>query len=122
MTAKEPQRNTDEFKHFKLHSDSTLESLTKRDLIDYIHMLYHNWQATDESYLNVMEYAGKLSANPPLKFEELHEGIWVWDDHGNTYTQITKIKENRIFLSTCPLNDGWYTYRDNRFYRRQKEE
>lgn len=53
--------NTDEFKHFKVHNDSTLKTLNKDELIEYIHMLYHNWQATDESYNNVMEYARKLS-------------------------------------------------------------
>lgn len=52
--------NTDEFKHFKLHSDSTLKSLKKDELISYIHMLYHNWGACDESYYNVMAYANML--------------------------------------------------------------
>lgn len=51
------RRNTQEFKHFHLHSDSTLMKFNKAELIDYIHMLYHNWQATDESYNNVMEAA-----------------------------------------------------------------
>lgn len=52
--------NNDEFKHFKLHSDSTLKKLTKDELISYIHMLYHNWGATDEAYYNVMMYANTL--------------------------------------------------------------
>jgi hypothetical protein len=52
--------NTDGFKHFKLHSDSTLKSLKKDELISYIHMLYHNWGACDESYYNVMVYAETL--------------------------------------------------------------
>ncbi|MCR0317466.1 hypothetical protein [[Clostridium] innocuum] len=46
--------NTDEFKHFKLHSDSTLKSLKKDDLISYIHMVYHNWQSTDD-FKNTMK-------------------------------------------------------------------
>ncbi len=37
--------------------------MTKEELITYIHVLYHNWQATDESYNNVMEAAKKLSDN-----------------------------------------------------------
>ena len=55
--------NTDDFKHFKLHSDSTLKSLKKDELISYIHMLYHNWGACDESFCNVMEYAETLQRN-----------------------------------------------------------
>lgn len=47
---------TDEFKHFKLHSDSTLKKLTKDELISYIHMVYHNWGATDEAYNNIMQH------------------------------------------------------------------
>lgn len=39
--------NSANFNHFKLHADSTLKSLTKNELIDYIHMLHHNWQITD---------------------------------------------------------------------------
>ncbi|WP_181987623.1 DUF551 domain-containing protein [[Clostridium] innocuum] len=52
--------NTDGFKHFKLHSDSTLKSLKKDELISYIHMLYHNWSVSDESFCNVMALAEQL--------------------------------------------------------------
>lgn len=57
---KDERTNTAEFKHFKLHSDSTLKSFKKDELIDYIHMLYHNWGTCDESYYNAMNYAKKL--------------------------------------------------------------
>lgn len=43
----EPKENTEEYKHFKLHSDSTLKNQTKEELIDYIKMLYHNWGVCD---------------------------------------------------------------------------
>lgn len=49
--------NTDEFKHFKLHSDSTLKSMKKDELIEYIHMLHHNWSATDDQLRNAIKYA-----------------------------------------------------------------
>lgn len=49
--------NTEGFKHFKLYTDSTLKSMTKDELIEYIHMLYHNWSATDERFNNVEKYA-----------------------------------------------------------------
>lgn len=61
IVRQQPRMNTTEFNHFKLHSDSTLKQLNKDELIGYIHMLYHNWSATDESYNNAMEYARKLS-------------------------------------------------------------
>lgn len=49
--------NSAEFKHFKLHSDSTLKRLTKDDLIDYIKMLYHNWAESDERAEHIKAYA-----------------------------------------------------------------
>lgn len=48
--------NTQEFKNFKLHADSTLKSMKKEELIAYIHMLHHNWKACDEQMCNVMDY------------------------------------------------------------------
>lgn len=86
--------NTDEFEHFKPFSDGTLKSMTKADLIDYIHVLLHNWSATDESYNNVMEYARKLQKeldNQLLKFEDLQEGMWVWDSKEKSYIYIFKL-------------------------------
>lgn len=88
--------NSDEFNHFTLHSDSTLKKLTKDELIRYIHMVYHNWSVNDESLCEVMAYAKKLQEkatdNPPLKFRELKEGMWVWDNYEKKYEQIKKIK------------------------------
>lgn len=97
----EPKENTSEFKHFKLHGDSTLKNLTKVELIDYIKMLYHNWGVADEQLKRVIDKAKELSDsndklkrtvcsldyalsdvyNPkPYKFEELKPNIWVWDN------------------------------------------
>lgn len=43
--------NTANFKHFKLHSDSTLKSnFTKDELISYIHTVHYNWKITDWSW------------------------------------------------------------------------
>lgn len=96
-----PKENTSEFKHFKLHSDNTLKNLTKKELIDYIKMLYHNWGVTDEQLKNCIDKAKELSdSNNELertvcsldyalsdvynhksyKFEELKPNMWVWDN------------------------------------------
>lgn len=96
-----PKENTSEFKHFKLHSDSTLKNLTKVELIDYIKMLYHNWGVADEQLKNCIDKAKELSDsndelertihsldcelsdvyNPkPYKFEDLKPNMWLWND------------------------------------------
>lgn len=37
-------------------------------------------------------------SNPPLKFEELKEGMWVWDNKHKVYNQIYRLYGN--FMST----------------------
>lgn len=52
--------NSIEFEHFKLYADSTLKQMKKDELIDYIHMLHHNWSVADERAESIKEYAEKL--------------------------------------------------------------
>ena len=52
--------NSLNFKHFKLHSNSTLKSFNKDELIEYIHMVYHNWQCADSSCENAVKMNYKL--------------------------------------------------------------
>ena len=87
----EPKENTEEYKHFKLHSDSSLKNLTKVELIDYIKMLYHNWGVADEQLKRIIDKAKELSDSndelrrqlyfcEPYKFEDLTPNMWVWDN------------------------------------------
>lgn len=52
--------NSLDFKHFKLHADSTLKNMTKDELISYIHMLHHNWSCADTRCCNAIEMNYKL--------------------------------------------------------------
>jgi len=63
--------NSAEFKHFKLHADSTLKSMTKDELVSYIHMLYHNWGVVDERLCNGIDYSRKLDKALDKACEEL---------------------------------------------------
>ena len=69
----EPKENTSEFKHFKLHSDSTLKNLTKVELIDYIKMLYHNWGITDEQLKNCIDANTKLKGKYSKILDDVHD-------------------------------------------------
>lgn len=55
------ENNSLDFLHFKLPSDSTLMRMKKEELISYIHMLHHNWDACDETCVNIQKYAKQLS-------------------------------------------------------------
>ena len=93
--------NTEEYKHFKLHSASTLKNQTKEELIDYIKMLYHNWGITDEQLKRIIDKVKELSDSnnelkrticsldyalsdvynyKPYKFEDLKPNMWIWDN------------------------------------------
>ena len=69
----EPKENTSEFKHFKLHSDSTLKNQTKKELIDYIKMLYHNWEACDEQLKNCIDANTKLKGKYSKILDDVHD-------------------------------------------------
>ena len=78
-------------------------------------------------YDSLLEEYGKLRWNPPLKFEELHEGMWVWDKKNELYnliyeTRINCANEQEIeFQWQQPDIDGNYfscdIFEENRFYR-----
>ena len=65
-------------------------------------------------------------SNPPLKFEELKEGIFVWDNKHHTYIKIDRIWESynkTIYFYAI----GWECcenteYEPNRFYRKEVQE
>ena len=64
--------------------------------------------------------------NPPLKFEELKEGMFVWDNKHHTYIKIDRIWESynkAIYFYAI----GWECcenteYEPNRFYRKEVQE
>ena len=127
--------NTEEYKHFKLHSDSTLKNLTKVELIDYIKMLYHNWGVADEQLKNCIDKAKELSDsndelertiysldcelsdvyNPkPYKFEDLKVGMWVYDSIYKSVYLIKEISKNKK-IRVCTF--GWIgKFEENRFF------
>ena len=70
--------------------------------------------------------------NPPLKFEDLHEGMWVWDEKNKIYNliyekRINCAKEKEIeFQWEMPDREcqNFITdvYEENRFYRREVQQ
>ena len=134
-----PKENTEEYKHFKLHSDSTLKNQTKKELIDYIKMLYHNWGDCDEQLKRVIDKAKELSDsnnelertvcsldyalsdvyNPkPYKFEDLKVGMWVYDSIYKSVYLIKEISKNKK-IRVCTF--GWIgKFEENRFFPVQR--
>ena len=133
-----PKENTSEFKHFKLHSDSTLKNLTKVELIDYIKMLYHNWGVTDEQLKRVIDKAKELSDSndelrrqlyffEPYKFEDLKPNMWVWDDLIKECVQLDEdcFEPDNVILILMRGNYGYREstrtfFEENRFFPVQR--
>ncbi len=69
--------------------------------------------------------------NPPLKFEELKVGMWVWDNKHKVYNCISRIYQNLYpnvnAIQFKHLNEStqWgdiIEFEENRFYRKQVQE
>lgn len=63
--------------------------------------------------------------NPPLKFEELKDGMWVWDDEYKAWRQIHTTYHSNLH-DVVEFKDGQYPalarkyfFEDDRFYRKQ---
>lgn len=78
----------------------------------------------EQSELNLLQ---ELVDNPPLKFENLKEGMWIWDDKTKSYIYIFKPLEwepvrGIRYASHIITNsvEGYYMdFEENRFYRRE---
>ena len=61
-----------------------------------------------------------LKNNPPLKFDELKEGMWVWDNKMVLYIRIAKIIGKTIYAEDFLYGfDCYGRYEENRFYRKE---
>lgn len=68
-------------------------------------------------------------SNPPLKFDELKEGMWVWDNYWKEYFEISEVysntKEIDVLIHQNKINQKRYEtikYTPNRFYRKEVQE
>ena len=58
--------------------------------------------------------------NPPLKFEELKEGMWVWDIKNAGWVCFDRPIAN---VAYCKMLSGLVIFfEENRFYRKQVQE
>ena len=58
--------------------------------------------------------------NKPLKFEELKEGMWVWDNAVKKYRKLYKIRHEYKLITI--ENFGEMYFKENRYYRKEVKE
>ena len=67
-------------------------------------------------------------SNPPLKFEELKAGMWVWNNYSKRYMLIDFIREDVLVADELQYDpkeneyDYEVQYEPNRFYRKEVRE
>lgn len=108
--------------------------LTKEECIESLSDLYNvlcnRLNEETQDYRQDFDKLGELIEehfdNPPLEFEELKEGMFVWDNKHHTYIKIDRIWESynkTIYFYAI----GWECcenteYEPNRFYRKEVQE
>ena len=129
--------NSLSFKAFKLPSYSTLKGIKKDELIDYIHILYENWRSADSFNESLSNYnriltdelnkaddelciIKELTNNTPLKFEDLKDEMWVWDNKFECYEKIHGIDKYLGIMFENGFYGEWFE--ENRFYLREVKE
>lgn len=86
--------------------------------------------ASREEYELIVKLINEHFDNPPLSFDDLKEGMWVWDDEQKWYRKIVFLfvpcKEYpkgsfKAWADSCETSLDFVVFEENRFYRRQKE-
>lgn len=69
-----------------------------------------------------LDFAIKELSNPPLKFEELKEGMWVWVEDTKQYAQVERTYTSGIDIVEMVVICGYHLrFKENCFYRKQVE-
>ena len=94
--------------------------MTKDECAKALNALYFSDGTDDRDdgcYNVLMGLINEHFDNPPLKFEELEVGMWVWDNKEKRYSKIESFAWIQIYFY-----DYTDDFEENRFYRKQVEE
>lgn len=78
------------------------------------------WIEAEKDYRDELK---KLKSNPPLEFEDLKVGSWVWDNakkiYRKIYSTVIYTGGNYIHFSSDMHDNNWEFFEKNRFYKRE---
>ena len=66
-----------------------------------------------------------LKNNPPLEWEELKEGMWIWDNKDKAYMKIESVCDKDwvwLYIDSSEREHIDELYEPNRFYRKEVQE
>ena len=115
-----------------LYSLSALKSVIQTFEIDVeVTLTKDDNKYTINAYKEIERFIVECINNTqPLKFEELEEGMWVWDDAKKRYLKIKGITSDCLGRAIVKYQNGYENdnhyylteFEKNRFYRKQVEE
>lgn len=74
-------------------------------------------KARDYIVINLKKLIEVHFDNPPLKFEELKEKMWIWDNKHKEYGYIYIITNKRINIKYIDCYRSHGEFEENRFFR-----
>ena len=105
--------------------EECLEALKNIELnydADYVNECCDEFCMKMKSYITTLEQLiQEHFDNPPLSFDELEKGMWVWDDLNKRYDLIIALDVATAIIPLIEMRESYESYAENRFYRRQKE-
>ena len=116
--------------HFEIENTIKENNRLSQQLVERIQELElkeKQWIETERDYRDELK---ELKRNPPLKFEELNERMWVWDNKTKSYIFVFKPLNweptkglryaHQIIIHSA---EGYYMdFEENRFYRREVKD
>lgn len=92
-------------------------------------IVYDYYNFSEEDLREYVEPIEKLIAehfdNPPLKFEELKEGMWIWDNKDKAYMKIESVSDKDwvwLYIDSSEREHIDELYEPNRFYRKEVQD
>ena len=98
--------------------------LTKAECVFSLAQLYsaidRDWKSDEICKDTIEQLINEHFENPPLKFEELKEEQWYWDNKNKRYFKIHKLDRDNKEIDAY---DFWgLGFEENRFYRYEVKE
>ena len=104
-----------------LTKEECLEALTEIKMYESISIPLYSLEVIE----NLID---EHFSNPPLKYEELKAGMWVWNNYSKRYMLIDFIREDVLVADELQYDpkeneyDYEVQYEPNRFYRKEVQE
>ena len=113
--------------------------MTEKECLNALNYLddtaYIDFRRKSVQYKILKDLINEHFDNPPLKFEELKKGIWIWDNKNKCYfecepaisTDMAQCVTYNAFWYNCGEDEDEFfeeyeEFEENRFYRKQVED